>query len=200
MESVIHLKIGEKMYQGEVTYEEGDLLEAVFPERLHITIGNSYDCLISRNLDILDSFQAVLLAKKDKRIVLFHSPTIAEFREQRRRYPRFDVNFRGWLKGVQHAAAHGPKSLMIEVINVGMGGFAFRCEQKLSLQQTYHLFTELPGPGKDKEQLQAKVEILHERTTRSLMYGCKIVGISPKNLHILRRYILSRQLQQLDFC
>jgi hypothetical protein len=86
---------------------------------------------------------------------------------------------------------------MIEIINIGLGGFAFRCEKQLPLNAVFVIYTELSGLNKQGEIVQARVQILHERAEKPFLYGCKIKEITSKHFHTLRKYILQRQLEEL---
>lgn len=98
MESIIQIRKGNQLVEGHVTYEEGDLIEAVFPQHLDVTVGDQIPCLLTADYETISNFEAVVVARDKNRLFLFHSPTASEFREQRRRYPRFDMEVKGWIQ------------------------------------------------------------------------------------------------------
>lgn len=198
MESILQIKVDEKIYEGNVTYEEGDLIEAVFSERIAFSAGESVNCLLTRSYEAVHSFQGVVLAREHNRLILFHPPTAVEFREQRRRYPRFDVKLAGWIRQLHMDASQITyRDTSIEIINIGLGGLAFRCEKQLPLNAVFVVYTELAELNHGGDIMQARVQILHERAEKSFLYGCKIKEITSKNFHTLRKYILQRQLEEL---
>ncbi|MCK9907439.1 hypothetical protein MXD63_46505, partial [Frankia sp. Cpl3] len=72
--------------------------EVVFAEQINVAAGDPVACLLTRNFEAIHNFEGVVLAREDHRLILFHSPTLIEFREQRRRYPRFDTDVKGWIR------------------------------------------------------------------------------------------------------
>lgn len=199
MDSILQIKMGTKMYEGSVTYEEGDLIEAVFPDRLDLTVGDQLPCLMTNNYETINNFQAVVIAKDDNRIFLFHSPTAMEFREQRRRYPRFDMDVKGWIQYRSKDPAH-PFDVcnhMVDVINLSLGGLAFRTNKEVPSDSELLFFVELYGRNRQEGLVQANLQIIHERNDKgTFFYGCKIKSIRSRYLHALRKYILQRQLKE----
>ncbi len=199
MDSILQIKMGTKMYEGSVTYEEGDLIEAVFPDRLDLTVGDQLPCLMTNNYETITNFQAVVIAKDDNRIFLFHSPTAMEFREQRRRYPRFDMDVKGWI---QYRSTNPDDRFevcnhMVDLINLSLGGLAFRTNKPIPLDRELLFFVELYGRNRQEGLVQATLQVIHDRHDKShYFYGCKIKTIRSRYLHALRKYILQRQLDE----
>ncbi|WP_134685722.1 PilZ domain-containing protein [Brevibacillus migulae] len=200
MESILQIKRGKKMYEGKVTYEEGDLLEVVFEEEIDFSVGDPIPCMITRNYEQMNNFEGVILARDAHRLIIFHSPTAVEFKEQRRRYPRFDVSFDGWIRLPESDPAKHPLiDPMVEVINVSLGGLAFRYNEKLKVKTVMPFYMELYGKNRDDGVVNARLEILHiKEEGGSYLYGCRIIEINSKNLLVLRKYLLQRQLEELN--
>jgi len=200
MESILQVKRGKKMYEGKVTYEEGDLLEVVFEEEIDFSVGDPIPCMITRNYEQMNNFEGVILARDAHRLIIFHSPTAVEFKEQRRRYPRFDVLIEGWIRLPEAAATKQPLiDPMVEVINVSLGGLAFRFDQKLKVKTQLPIYIELYGKNREDGAVHARLEVLHTKEEGgSYLYGCKINEINSKNLLVLRKYLLQRQLEELN--
>ncbi|NGQ96670.1 PilZ domain-containing protein [Brevibacillus sp. SYP-B805] len=199
MESILQIKRGKKMYEGKVTYEEGDLLQAVFDEKVDLPVGDPVSCMITRNFEQMHTFEGVILAKDDNKLIVFHSPTAKEFKEQRRRYPRFEVNLKGWIR---LPGTEQEKSILfypsVELVNISLGGLAFRFDQKIPLKARLPFYTELYGRGREDGEVKAHLEVTHAREDEgAMLYGCKIVEIDSKNLLTLRKYLLQRQLEEL---
>ncbi|RNB92350.1 PilZ domain-containing protein [Brevibacillus fluminis] len=190
MDSIVQIKLGKKMYEGQVTYQEGDVVEVVFSEPLTAQVGDPVSCLITHNYSEIQNFNGVILAKDDKRIILFYSPTATEFREQRRRYPRFDVNFDAVLERKQEDGS--TNKLIVKVTNVSLGGLALHTSEKLASKTEYRISVQLPDARVDLAVMN-----IYTREENGFHYGCKVTSISSKNLHVLRRYILNRQLEML---
>lgn len=194
MDPIVQIKWGKKMYEGTVTYQEGDIVEVVFHEPLGAAVGDPVNCIITHNYSEVQNINGVVLAKDDKRIILFYSPTITEFREQRRRYPRFDVEVDGLIR-VQ--AEDGTREeLIVKVTNVSLGGVAIESRERLQIKTPFRLAMELTGQ-RNEGRVELNAEIIHIREQERFLYGCKVTGISARSLHILRRYILNRQLEML---
>lgn len=200
MVTIIQIKFGETTTDGKITYEEGDLIEAIFPETVEVKVGEQVNCVLKNDYETVQVFEAVVLAKDDNRLILFSSPTAAEYREQRRRYPRFDVHIKGWLQYPSQDASEkfAITNHMIEMVNISLGGLAFRSEKELPVKEDLLFFMELYGRNRDDGLIRANIDILHEKTDEQYLYGCKIKTISSKHFHNLRRYLLKRQLEELD--
>lgn len=192
MDSIVQIKWGKKMYEGQVTYEEGDLVEVVFTEPISIAVGDPVNCILTRNYSEVQNIQGVVLGKDEKRLILFHSPTVTEFREQRRRYPRFDVDLQGRL-----VPADGSGECWVKVTNISLGGLAFHTQRNMAVKTSFKLSMDLPDSHGREERVDLKGEIIHIRDQEKYLYGCKVTGINSKNLHVIRRYILNRQLEML---
>jgi c-di-GMP-binding flagellar brake protein YcgR len=199
MESILQIKRGKKMYEGKVTYEEGDLLQVVFDEQIDLPVGDPVNCMITRNYEEMHTFEGVILARDEKRLIVFHSPTAIEYKEQRRRYPRFDVSWKGWIRV---PGTEKPKATLVypsvNVVNVSLGGLAFRFDQKLPMKTRIPFYTELYGRNREEGEVKAHLEVMHMKDEAdSYLYGCKIVEIDSKSLLTLRKYLLQRQLEEL---
>ncbi|USG64849.1 PilZ domain-containing protein [Brevibacillus ruminantium] len=199
MESFLQIKKGKQLFEGNVTYEEGDLIEVVFPDDLEVSVGDQLPCLLTDNYETISNFEAVVLAKEKNRVFLFHSPTVVEYREQRRRYPRFDVNLSAWVQ-CKLTSAHGRLPLhaqRVQLTNLSLGGLALRTEKQLACENKFILSTELYGRGRSDGAIQVEVQVIHQRMEKDTYhYGCKIVGIQSRYFHTLRKYILERQLEE----
>lgn len=199
MESILQIKQGNRMFEGNVTYEEGDLIEAVFPNQMEVTVGDQLPCLLTHDYETISNFDAVVVAKEQNRLFLFHSPTAVEFREQRRRYPRFDMELKGWLqyrsgKSDSPLAIH---SQMVDLVNLSLGGLAFRSDKPIPAEQPYFFSTELYGRNRPDGVIKTELQVIHERAVSPyVLYGCIIKGISSRHFHNLRKYILHRQLEE----
>lgn len=64
MESILQIKRDNRMIEGQVTYEEGDLIEAVFPSLLDVTVGDQLPCLMTSDYETISNFEAVVVAKE----------------------------------------------------------------------------------------------------------------------------------------
>ncbi len=196
MEDIIQIKHGKKMIEGSVKYEQGDIVEAVFEEEIEISVGDPVSCMITRDLSEIYSFQGVVLAKEPKRLIIFNPPSVLEFKEQRRRYPRYDVTLPGWIRVVsQNTSKTGIADPKVEVVNLSLGGLAFRFEQKIAPKTQLTFYSELYG--REKGIVQSKLEVIHINEQDGYVHGCKIIDITSKSLHELRKYLLHRQLQEL---
>jgi len=199
MESLLQVKYAEHAYEGRVTYEEGDVIEVVFSETHAIPVGAALACTLLRMEDQRENFQGVVLARDDHRLVLFYSPTAQEFREQRRRYPRIPVDVKGWIRPENMeitSTIHVDPS--VQVINISLGGLAFRYAKALEVGTKLGFYTELYGRHREDEAVLAKLEVTHvQEESGSYVYGCKITELSAKDLRIIRKYLLERQLEQL---
>lgn len=195
MNSIVQIKLGKKMYEGQVTYQEGDVVEVVFYEPLDAAVGDPVACMMTHNYSEIQNFNGVILAKDDKRIVLFYSPTAAEFREQRRRYPRFDVDLDTLL---EYKLEDGTLSkLIVKVTNVSLGGLAIQTPERLAAKAECRITMQVPDSLSDG-RVDLNVQIIYAREEKEYLYGCKVTGVTSKNLHVLRRYILNRQLEMLQ--
>jgi c-di-GMP-binding flagellar brake protein YcgR len=199
MDSILQIKMGKTMYEGSVTYDEGDLIEAVFPDRLNVTVGDQLPCLMTSHYETITNFEAVVIAKDDNRVFLFRSPTASEFREQRRRYPRFDTDLRAWIqyRSADNTDPFGVRNQMVDLINVSLGGLAFRSQRPVPSTSDLLFFVELYGRNRQDGLVQASLQVIHERIDNSYyFYGCKIKTIRSRYFHTLRKYILQRQLEE----
>lgn len=86
--------------------------------------------------------------------------------------------------------------MIVKVTNVSLGGLAIHTPEKLSVKTECKLTMELPDMRLDG-RVELNAQIIHAREQEQYMYGCKVTGITAKNLHVLRRYILNRQLEML---
>ncbi|UYZ13015.1 PilZ domain-containing protein [Brevibacillus sp. WF146] len=199
MESILQIRKGKQLFEGSVTYEEGDLIEAVFPDQVEVTVGEQLPCLRTSNYDTISNFEAVVLAKERNRLFLFHSPTVLEFREQRRRYPRFDMDVQGWIQyqSVDPAAANAFSYQKVDLVNLSLGGLAIRTNKPVPDERKLFFYVELYGRNRADGIVQADLQVIHERVEGPhYFYGCKIVGISSRYFHTLRKYLLQRQLAE----
>lgn len=199
MESMIQIKKGSRMIEGIVTYEEGDLIEALFPCDPEVMVGDQLRCLLTADYETISTFDAVVVATDNHKLFLFHSPTAAEFREQRRRYPRFDMDVKGWLQ----YRTQEPRSLlslnnqMVDLLNLSLGGLAFRTDREIPNDQPLYFSAELYGRNRPDGLIKAELSIMHERFSPPYrLYGCTIKGIHARHFHNLRKYILHRQLEE----
>ncbi|MGG1662459.1 PilZ domain-containing protein [Brevibacillus sp. NRS-1366] len=199
MESILQFKKNNRMFEGQVTYEEGDLIEVVFSSLLDVTVGDQLPCLLVVDYETISNFDAVIVAKDQNRLFLFHSPTAIEFREQRRRYPRFDMKVKGWIQ----YPTQEPDSLfsvyshMVDLVNLSLGGLAFRADKSIPEQQALIFSIELYGRNRPDGVVKAELQIIHERIEGPhYLYGCTIKGINARHFHNLRKYILHRQIEE----
>ncbi len=201
---VIQIQKGNEMLEGQVTYEEGDLVEATFDARPAINVGEPVRCMVMRSFDEMYTFEGIIIAKDDSKLYIFHSPTVAEFREQRRRYPRFDVNVKAFVQmiGEKQEGLQRFQIPTVEVINVGLGGLAFRYEKQLEVDTQLAIFMELLGKNVEEGAIGADLVVIHAKEdTKSgkggFIHGCRVTEINGRNLHKLRKYLLQRQLEEL---
>lgn len=196
MDSIIQVKIAKKLCEGTITYEEGDLIEASFPEELNVSVGDPLQCMITRNFTEINSFQGIILAKEPSRLIIFNPPSVIEFKEQRRRYPRYDVNVPGWIRVLTpDRGKNGLSDPKVEVVNLSLGGLAFRFDQKLAPKTNLTFYTELYG--REEGVIQSHLEVIHINEEDGFVHGCKVVDMTSKSLHELRKYLLQRQLDEL---
>lgn len=199
MDSFLQIKKGKQLFEGSVIYEEGDLIEAVFPEITEVVVGDQLPCLMTDNYETISNFEAVVVAKEKNRLFLFHSPTVIEFREQRRRYPRFDVDMSGWIRYKADPGQHrfSLHTQRVALINLSLGGLALRVDRPIPREQTITFSTELYGRHREDGVVLAELQVIHERMEGGFyFYGCKIVRIQARYFHALRKYILQRQLEE----
>jgi c-di-GMP-binding flagellar brake protein YcgR len=199
MESILQIRKGKQLFEGSVTYEEGDLIEAVFPDQVEVTVGDQLPCLRTSNYDTISNFEAVVLAKERNRLFLFHSPTVLEFREQRRRYPRFDMDVKGWIQyqPVDPAVDNVFSYQKVDLVNLSLGGLAIRTNKPVPGKRKLFFYVELYGRNRADGIVQAELQVIHERVEGPhYFYGCKIVGISSRYFLTLRKYLLQRQLAE----
>lgn len=199
MESILQIKKGNKMFEGNVTYEEGDLIEAVFPDQVDVTVGEQLPCLLTIDYESINTFEAVVVAKEKNRLFLFHSPTVVEFREQRRRYPRFDMEVKGWIQypSQEPDSVLSVYSLMVDLVNLSLGGLAFRADKAIPKEQLILFSAELYGRNRPDGVIKAELVVIHERIEGPHhLYGCTIKGINARHFHNLRKYILQRQIEE----
>ncbi|MGD8191967.1 PilZ domain-containing protein [Brevibacillus ginsengisoli] len=196
MENFIQIKRGNRMIEGLVKYEQGDIVEARFEEDVEISVGDPVSCMITRDLSEIYSFEGIALAREPKRLIIFNPPSILEYKEHRRRYPRYDVNLAGWIRvPLEIAPKEGQNSPRVEVVNLSLGGIAFRANYKLSPKSQVSFYAELYG--REEGILESKLEVIHVSEEDGYVHGCKIVDITGKSLHELRKYLLQRQLEEL---
>ncbi|GED59649.1 PilZ domain-containing protein [Brevibacillus formosus] len=199
MESIIQIRKGNRVIEGHVTYEEGDLIEAVFPGPLDVTVGDQIPCLLTADYETISTFEAVVVAKDKNRLFLFHSPTAAEFREQRRRYPRFDMEVKGWIQypTQEPDSFFSVYSQMVYLVNLSLGGLAFRSDKQIPEDQQIVFSFELYGRNRPDGVVKTDLVIIHERIEGpNYFYGCTIKGINARHFHNLRKYILHRQIEE----
>ncbi|KQL44926.1 glycosyltransferase [Brevibacillus choshinensis] len=199
MESILQIKKGNRMIEGNVTYEEGDLIEAVFPCQVDVTVGDQLPCLLTIDYESVNNFEAVVVAKENNRLFLFHSPTAVEFREQRRRYPRFDMELKGWIQypSKEPDSLFSVYSQMVDLVNLSLGGLAFRSDKPIPEEQPILFSAELHGRNRPDGVIKAELQVIHERIEgRHHMLGCTIKGINARHFHNLRKYILQRQIEE----
>lgn len=199
MESILQIRRGNQVIEGNVTYEEGDLIEAVFPGLVDVTVGDQLPCLLSIDYESVSHFDAVVVAKEKNRLFLFHSPTVAEFREQRRRYPRFDMELKGWIQypSQEPDSLFSVYSQMVDLVNLSLGGLAFRSDKPIPEEQPVIFSAELYGRNRPDGVIKAELKIIHERREGPYhLFGCTIKGINARHFHNLRKYILQRQIEE----
>lgn len=199
MESMIQIKRGNHTIEGIVTYEEGDLVEALFSCELEVTVGDQLRCLLTADYESITTFDAVVVAKDKRKLFLFHSPTATEFREQRRRYPRFDMKLKGWLqyRTQEPISLLSLSNQMVDLVNLSLGGLAFRTDREIPDDQPIYFSAELYGRNRPDGLIKAELSIIHERLVPPYrLYGCTIKGINARHFHNLRKYILHRQLEE----
>ncbi|MEC2129497.1 PilZ domain-containing protein [Brevibacillus centrosporus] len=199
MESILQIKRDNRMIEGQVTYEEGDLIEAVFPSLLDVTVGDQLPCLMTSDYETISNFEAVVVAKEKNRLFLFHSPTVSEFREQRRRYPRFDMEMKGWIQypSQEPDSLFSVYSQMVDLVNLSLGGLAFRTDKSIPEEQAIVFSAELYGRNRPDGVIKAELKIIHERIVGpNHLFGCTINGINARHFHNLRKYILQRQIEE----
>lgn len=197
MESILQIKKGNRLFEGSVTYEEGDLIEAVFPGYLEVSVGDQIPCLLTHDYESISNFEAVVVAKEQNRLFLFHSPTVVEFREQRRRYPRFDMDLKGWIQYRQQEpiSPFSVYSQMVDLVNLSLGGLAFRSAKAVPTNESIYFSTELYGKNRPDGVIKTELQIIHDRVEGPhYLYGCTIKEINARHFHNLRKYILQRQL------
>lgn len=199
MESILQFKKNNRMFEGKVTYEEGDLIEVVFSSPVDVTVGDQLPCLLTVDYETISNFDAVVVAKDQNRLFLFHSPTATEFREQRRRYPRFDMEVKGWIQ----YPTQEPDSLfsvyshMVDLVNLSLGGLAFRMDKPIPCEQGLVFSVELYGRNRPDGVVKAELQIIHERIEGPhYLFGGTIKGINARHFHNLRKYILHRQIEE----
>lgn len=199
MESIIQIRKGNQVVEGQVTYGEGDLIEAVFPQQLEVTVGDQIPCLLIGDFETISNFEAVVVAKDKNRLFLFHSPTISEFREQRRRYPRFDMDVKGWVQypTQEPDSLFSVYSQMAYLVNMSIGGLAFRVDKPVPVDKGIVFSFELYGRNRPDGVVKTELNVIHERIEGPhYFYGCTIQSISARHFHNLRKYILHRQIEE----
>jgi len=199
MESILQIKRGNRVIEGNVTYEEGDLIEAVFPGQVDVTVGDQLPCLLTIDYESISNFEAVVVAKEKNRLFLFHSPTAVEFREQRRRYPRFDMELKGWIQypSQEPDSLFSVHSQMVDLVNLSLGGLALRSDKSIPEEQPIIFSAELYGRNRPDGVIKAELKIIHERIEDPHhLFGCTIKGINARHFHNLRKYILQRQIEE----
>lgn len=199
MESILQFKKNNQTFEGQVTYEEGDLIEVVFSSPLDVTVGDQLPCLLVVDYETTSTFDAVIVAKDQHRLFLFHSPTATEFREQRRRYPRFDMKVKGWIQypTLEPDSLFSVYSHMVELVNLSLGGLAFRTDKPIPAEQELVFSIELYGRNRPDGVVKAELHLIHERIEGPhYLYGCTIKGINARHFHNLRKYILHRQIEE----
>ncbi|WP_421616998.1 PilZ domain-containing protein [Brevibacillus sp. TJ4] len=198
MDRIIQIKKEKKTIEGTVIYEEGDLIEALFETAPEVVVGDQLPCLLTSDYETFVTFQGVVLARENNRLFFFYSPTVAEFREQRRRYPRFDMDLRGWLQyPAQEPTLFSINSLMVDLVNLSLGGMAFRCDRQVPSEAPLYFSAELYGRNRPDGVISGEIVIIHEQhKSPYFLYGCKFRGLTSRYLHNLRKYLLQRQLDE----
>jgi c-di-GMP-binding flagellar brake protein YcgR len=199
MSSILQIKMGMKMYEGNVTYEEGDLIEAVFSDKPEVRVGDQLRCLMTTHFETISNFEAVVIAKQENRVFFFHSPTVLEFREQRRRYPRFDMDRKGWIQyqTPDTTTRQLVPAQWVDLMNLSLGGLAFRSNKPIPADGELTFFVDLYGQNRPDGFVRAKLKVLHDKTEPPYyLYGCKITSIGSRSFLNLRKYILQRQLEE----
>lgn len=199
MDRIIQIKKEKKVIEGTVIYEEGDLIEASFASDPEIYVGDQLPCLLTSDYETISTFQGVVLAKDKNRLFLFHSPTVTEFREQRRRYPRFDMAIKGWLQyhAQEPVTLFSINSLMVDLVNLSLGGLAFRSDKPVPTDSPLYFSAELYGRNRPDGVIKGEIQVIHEQQKAPhFLYGCTFKGMKSRYFHNLRKYILQRQLEE----
>lgn len=199
MDRIIRIKKEQKIWQGIVMYEEGELIEATFDDDPEVTAGEQLSCLVTSDYETFWRLQGVVVARDKNRLFLFCPPTPSEFREQRRHYPRFDMESKAWL----HFSCPKPdeslagKFMMVDLLNLSLGGMAFRSEKPVPLEVPLSFSAELYGRNRPDGVITGKVQLIHEHHKPPYyLYGGKFIEMPSRYFHNLRKYLLLRQLEE----
>jgi c-di-GMP-binding flagellar brake protein YcgR len=203
MDRIIQIKKEKKVIEGTVIYEEGDLIEALFDSAPEISVGDQLPCLLTSDYETFSNFQGVVVAREKNRLFFFYSPTVTEFREQRRRYPRFDMDIKGWLqyRAQEPVTLFSVNSLMVDLVNLSLGGLAFRSDRQVPADASLFFSAELYGRNRPDGVIKGEIQVIHEQQKAPyFLYGCTFRGLTGRYFHNLRKYILQRQLEERRQC
>lgn len=192
---MIRICLGKLVYEGRITYEEGDLVKAVFPQQINHAIGDQANCTITDETGEEYSFEGTILANEGNELLLFKP--LEEWAEgrQNRRYPRFDVQLTGWMSYPDE-----DEGAEIRVVNIGLGGFAFLYHQALPIKRSFTFRLNPYGHLQEATAdtlIEATAEVVHIKEEAEYLHGCEITHIPEQSLHILRKYLLQRQMEKL---
>ena len=199
MDRIIQIRKEQKVLEGSVIYEEGDLIEASFASDPQVIVGEQLSCLLTSDYETIWTFQGVVVARDKNRLFLFYSPTASEFREQRRRYPRFDMGIKAWLRYPcpEPVGQFADKVKTVDLLNLSLGGLAFRTEKPVPAEVPLFFSAELYGRNRPDGVIAGEVQLIHEQHKPPYyLYGGTFKGMRSRYFHNLRKYLLQRQLEE----
>ncbi len=125
------------------------------------------------------------------RIYLFVPIFLKKFPNERRKFPRLNVNFPALINDfLSEIVYEQTATTEINIVDISFAGFGLLSNKPLKKNTPYFLFVK----GQELS-LSPKIIIKNEKyTDEGIRYGSEILSICNNDLYILRKFILSEQL------
>ncbi len=175
-----------KIRLGEIEDIEGEVMHVFLKNPAEFEIGDSVHCLFSTI-----RFESKVLKKDNQCIYLFIPIFLKKFPNERRKFPRLDVNCSALINDfLSEKVFEQAATMEVNIIDISLSGFGLLSCRPLKKNIPYFLYVK----GQELS-LNPKVIIHNEKyTDQGIRYGSEILSISKKDLCLLRKFILSEQL------
>ncbi|WCN38670.1 PilZ domain-containing protein [Aneurinibacillus uraniidurans] len=167
---------------------EGELLSLEVANADRYTVGD-----VIMFLDAGKRFPMKIIKKGIRELYLFVPLFETHFPNNRRRMARVPVKLPAYVNDyISERVYEIPADLRVRVIDVSLQGFGFVSSERLRVNHAYYV-------AFDTNDLEIKTKTIIRNETMAdegYRYGCEIQSITREDFHVLRRFLLVRQLSR----
>ncbi|BAU27115.1 PilZ domain-containing protein [Aneurinibacillus soli] len=171
---------------GNMSVIEGELLSLEVTDTDGYTVGGTIVFLYAGK-----RFPTKIIKKEMRTLYLFVPLFDTHFPNDRRHIARIPVQLPAYVNDyISERVYEIPADLRVRVIDVSLQGFGFVSGERLRVNHAYYV-------AFDTKDLEIKTKTIIRNETMAdegYRYGCEIQSITREDFHVLRRFMLIRQL------